>query len=86
MPGDEVHFGRRCNIGRHPNTRWPARVHHWITRRRELRIGLFGGHFCNLSPLVRADIQSRLLMHNPFDLMTEADPGSRQVVPLAVES
>jgi peptide/nickel transport system substrate-binding protein len=53
---------------------------------RELRIGLFGGDFGNLSPLVRADIQSSLLMHNLFDSMTEADPASRQVVPLAVES
>ena len=54
--------------------------------RRDLRIGVFGGDFGNLSPLIRADIQSGLIQHNVFNALTEIDYQSREIVPYAAEA
>jgi peptide/nickel transport system substrate-binding protein len=54
--------------------------------RRDLRIGVFGGDFGNLSPLIRADIQSGLIQHNIFDALTEIDYQTRNIVPFVAES
>src|ERR1700687_2148736 len=54
--------------------------------RRDLRIGVFGGDFGNLSPLIRADIQSGLIHHTTFDALTEIDYQTRNIVPFAAES
>src|ERR1700686_3203544 len=54
--------------------------------RRDLRIGVFGGDFGNLSPLIRADIQSGLIQHNIFDSLTEIDYKTRSIVPFVAES
>ena len=35
--------------------------------RRDLRVGVFGGEFGNLSPVIRMDIQGSLVMYNVFD-------------------
>src|SRR6202035_2703788 len=52
----------------------------------DLRIGVFGGDFGNLSPLIRADIQSGLIQHNIFDALTEIDYQTRNIVPFVAES
>src|SRR6202035_2405959 len=54
--------------------------------RRDLRIGVFGGDFGNLSPLIRADIQSGLIQHNIFDALTEIDYKTRSIVPFVADS
>src|SRR6202011_3448019 len=54
--------------------------------RRDLRIGVFGGDFGNLSPLIRADIQSGLIQHNVFDSLTDIDYQSRDIIPFAAEA
>src|SRR6202795_5163674 len=54
--------------------------------RRDLRIGVFGGDFGNLSPLIRADIQSGLIQHNIFDALTEIDYQTRNIVPFVADS
>src|ERR1700737_1839914 len=54
--------------------------------RRDLRIGVFGGDFGNLSPLIRADIQSGLIQHNVFNALTGIDYQSREIVPYVAES
>lgn len=54
--------------------------------RRDLRIGVFGGDFGNLSPVVRWDIQGGLVINNVFDQMVRVDPQSRQVIPWIAEA
>ncbi len=54
--------------------------------RRDLRIGLFGGDFGNICPLLRADIQGGILTRNIFDPMTEIDYASRSIVPFVAEA
>jgi peptide/nickel transport system substrate-binding protein len=54
--------------------------------RRDVRIGLFGGSFGNLSPLIRGDIQGGILTRNLFDPLAEIDYRSRRVVPFVAES
>src|SRR6202051_3080408 len=54
--------------------------------RRDLRIGVFGGDFGNLSPLIRADIQSGLIQHNIFDALTALAYKTRSIVPFVADS
>ena len=54
--------------------------------RRDLRIGLFGGDFGNICPLLRADIQGGIVTRNIFDPMTEIDYASRSIVPFVAEA
>src|SRR3979490_2324159 len=54
--------------------------------RRDLRIGLFGGDFGNISPMLRADIQGGIITRNIFDPPAEADHKSRNIVPFGAEA
>jgi len=54
--------------------------------RRDLRIGLFGGDFGNISPMLRADIQGGIITRNIFDPMAEVDYKSRNIVPFVAEA
>src|SRR3977135_4472134 len=54
--------------------------------RRDLRIGLFGGDFGNISPMLRADIQGGIITRNIFDPMAEVDYKSRNMVPFVAEA
>src|ERR1700761_2901914 len=54
--------------------------------KRELRVGLFGGEFGNLSPVIRYDIQGGLVLYNIFDLLVTTDFAKRTIEPsLALE-
>jgi peptide/nickel transport system substrate-binding protein len=54
--------------------------------RRDLRVGVFGGDFGNLSPVIRYDIQGGLIMYNMMDALVDIDYANRQIVPLVAES
>lgn len=54
--------------------------------RRDLRVGLFGGDFGNLSPVVRWDIQSGLVMYNVIDSLVAIDFTNRAIVPQVAEA
>jgi peptide/nickel transport system substrate-binding protein len=54
--------------------------------RRDLRVGLFGGDFGNLSPVIRYDIQGGLVVYNVFDGLVEIDYAKRTIEPLMAES
>jgi peptide/nickel transport system substrate-binding protein len=54
--------------------------------RRDLRIGLFGGDFGNISPMLRADIQGGIITRSLFDPMAEVDYKSRNIVPFVAEA
>jgi len=54
--------------------------------KRDLRVGLFGGDFGNLSPVIRWDIQSGLVMFNIFDSLVAIDFANRNIVPLVAEA
>lgn len=54
--------------------------------RRDLRVGVFGGDFGNLSPVIRWDIQSGLIMFNVFDSLVGIDFDNRAIVPLVAEA
>lgn len=51
-------------------------------RRRDLRVGMFGGEFGNLSPVIRYDIQGGLIIHNVFDGLVEINFNKRTIEPL----
>jgi peptide/nickel transport system substrate-binding protein len=53
---------------------------------RDLRVGLFGGEFGNLSPLLRLDIQGGTIAYNIFDSLVEIDIERRTIVPLVAEA
>ena len=53
---------------------------------RDLRVGLFGGEFGNLSPLLRWDIQGGTIAYNIFDSLVEIDIERRTIVPLVAEA
>jgi len=54
--------------------------------KRDLRVGVFGGEFGNLSPVIRFDIQGGLVLYNVFDGLVEIDFAKRSIEPkLALE-
>jgi peptide/nickel transport system substrate-binding protein len=53
--------------------------------RRDLRIGVFGGDFGNLSPVIRYDIQGGLVVYNVFDGLVDIDYEKRTIVPVMAE-
>lgn len=54
--------------------------------RRDLRVGVFGGEFGNLSPVIRYDIQGGLILYNIFDGLVEINFAKRTIEPsLALE-
>jgi peptide/nickel transport system substrate-binding protein len=52
--------------------------------KRELRVGVFGGEFGNLSPVIRYDIQGGLVMYNIFDPLVQINYDQRTIEPLMV--
>jgi peptide/nickel transport system substrate-binding protein len=54
--------------------------------RRDLRVGLFGGDFGNLSPVLRWDIQGGIVAYNIFDGLVDIDFDKRTIVPLLAEA
>ncbi len=50
--------------------------------KRDLRVGVFGGEFGNLSPVIRYDIQGGLVVYNIFDLLLKIDFAKHSMVPL----
>jgi peptide/nickel transport system substrate-binding protein len=54
--------------------------------RRDLRIGVFGGDFGNISPVVRHDIQGGLIVNNVFDGLVRIDYKNRRVIPWLAEA
>jgi peptide/nickel transport system substrate-binding protein len=54
--------------------------------RRDMRIGVWGGDFGNISPVVRWDIQAGLPMLNIFDNLVRIDYENRKILPHLAES
>ncbi|MBV8193853.1 MAG: ABC transporter substrate-binding protein [Alphaproteobacteria bacterium] len=54
--------------------------------RRDIRVGLFGGDFGNLSPVLRWDIQGGIIAYNIFDGLVDIDFDKRSIVPLLAEA
>ncbi|MGG5819478.1 ABC transporter substrate-binding protein [Falsiroseomonas sp. HW251] len=54
--------------------------------RRDLRIGVFGGDFGNISPVVRHDIQGGLIVNNVFDGLVRIDYQNRRIIPWLAEA
>ncbi len=54
--------------------------------RSDLRVGVFGGDFGNLSPLIRHDIQGGLVVYNVFDGLVAIDYKKRTIEPLVAEA
>jgi peptide/nickel transport system substrate-binding protein len=50
--------------------------------KRDLRVGVWGGEFGNLSPVIRYDIQGGLVVYNIFDQLVEIDFAKRTIVPV----
>jgi peptide/nickel transport system substrate-binding protein len=50
--------------------------------KRDLRVGVFGGEFGNLSPVVRYDIQGGLVLYNVFDSLVQIDFAKRTIEPM----
>lgn len=50
--------------------------------KRDLRVGVWGGEFGNLSPVIRFDIQGGLVLYNLFDGLVEIDFDKRSIEPL----
>src|ERR1700709_216398 len=50
--------------------------------KRDLRVGVFGGEFGNLSPLIRYDIQGGLVIYNIFDLLVRIDFAKHAMAPM----
>jgi peptide/nickel transport system substrate-binding protein len=48
----------------------------------ELRVGVFGGEFGNLSPVIRFDIQGGLILYNLFDGLVQINFDKRTIEPL----
>ncbi|GEP53639.1 ABC transporter substrate-binding protein [Reyranella soli] len=54
--------------------------------KRDLRVGVWGGEFGNLSPVIRFDIQGGLVLYNIFDGLVKTDFAKRTIEPsLALE-
>lgn len=54
--------------------------------RRDLRVGVFGGDFGNLSPVIRWDIQGGLVVYNVFDGLVRINFETREIIPWLAES
>jgi len=54
--------------------------------RRDLRIGVFGGDFGNISPMVRHDIQGGLIVNNLYDGLVRIDFRNRRILPWLAEA
>lgn len=54
--------------------------------RRDLRIGVFGGDFGNISPVVRHDIQGGLIVNNIYDGLVQIDFKNRRILPRLAEA
>jgi peptide/nickel transport system substrate-binding protein len=50
--------------------------------KRDLRVGVWGGEFGNLSPVIRYDIQGGLIVYNIFDGLVVIDFAKRSIEPL----
>ena len=50
--------------------------------KRDLRVGVFGGEFGNLSPVIRYDIQGGLVLYNVFDSLVQIDFAKRTIEPM----
>src|SRR5882672_2853689 len=50
--------------------------------RRDLRVGVWGGEFGNLSPVIRFDIQGGLILYNIFDGLVNINFEKRIVEPM----
>jgi peptide/nickel transport system substrate-binding protein len=50
--------------------------------KRDLRVGVWGGEFGNLSPVIRYDIQGGLIVYNVFDSLVEIDFAKRTIEPV----
>jgi peptide/nickel transport system substrate-binding protein len=50
--------------------------------KRDLRVGVFGGGFGNLSPVIRYDIQGGLVLYNVFDSLVQIDFAKRTIEPM----
>ena len=50
--------------------------------RRDLRVGVWGGEFGNLSPVIRYDIQGGLVLYNIFDSLVQIDFTKRSIEPM----
>src|SRR5512132_1842520 len=53
--------------------------------KRDLRVGVFGGEFGNLSPVIRYDIQGGLVLYNVFDSLVEIAFDKRTIVPMLAQ-
>lgn len=53
--------------------------------RSDLRVGIFGGDFGNLSPVVRWDISAGLVMNNIFDNLVRVNYANRSIAPWLAE-
>ena len=51
--------------------------------RRDIRVGMFGSDFGNLSPVIRTDIQGGLVQFNILDALVSIDYANRKIMPLA---
>ena len=49
--------------------------------KRDLRVGVWGGEFGNLSPVIRYDIQGGLVVYNIFDQLVDIDFAKRSIIP-----
>ena len=49
--------------------------------KRDLRVGVWGGEFGNLSPVIRFDIQGGLVLYNIFDGLVNIDFQKRTIEP-----
>jgi peptide/nickel transport system substrate-binding protein len=54
--------------------------------RRDLRVGLFGGEFGNLSPVMPTDIQGGIITNNIFDFLVDFDVEKRSILPMIAEA
>ena len=54
--------------------------------KRDIRVGMFGSDFGNLSPVIRTDIQGGLIQYNILDALVSIDYSNRKIMPLVAEA
>jgi peptide/nickel transport system substrate-binding protein len=54
--------------------------------KRDIRVGMFGSDFGNLSPVIRTDIQGGLIQYNIIDSLVSIDYSNRKIMPLVAEA
>jgi len=52
----------------------------------DLNVGIFGGDFGNLSPVIRYDIQGGIIAYQVFDGLVSINYGTREIVPMLAEA